>query len=182
MKKETNTQFSHENINPKVAELDFERLKWKLAHSSDAKMSPEDAELAEREYRRFLTLTIQFPKAVLVPTHLMDEFWHCHILDTVSYKRDCEMLFGRFLNHCPYFGEYGNDDKQMMEDAYNETKILYKSVFGEDVPKLESSPAECLDDDPGECQVGCSNSRKTEALPARCRSKPCHVKPTCRCR
>ena len=144
-------------INPLVASLGFERLKWKLSQSSEAIMSPETADLAEREYRRFLTLKIEFPDAVMVPTDLMDKFWHAHILDTIAYARDCKRLFGDFVHHCPYFGEYGDDDKSMMEDAFALTKTLYERFFGESPPE-------------------------TEALPARCRSKPCHVPTGCRCR
>lgn len=144
-------------LHPKVAALNFERLKWKLAHSEESAMPQETCELAEREYRRFLTLKIAFPKAVLVPTKLMDKFWHAHILDTAAYQRDCMRLFGKFLHHCPYFGVYGNDDKEFMDNAFAETHALYSEFFGEPSPEAE-------------------------ALPARCRSKPCHAPTPCRCR
>ena len=139
-----------------VAALDFERLKWKLAHSDDAKMSPESCDLAEREYRRFLTLKVAFPGIDLVPSALVDEFWHTHILDTTAYARDCEAVFGEFLHHFPHFGDYSKDDKVDMDAAFAETTALYERIFGESPP----------------------NSAKA----GRCQGKKCHAPTNCRCR
>ena len=143
-----------------VAALNFERLKWKLARSSDAKMSPETCDLAEREYRRFLTLKVAFPDVTLVPSMLVDEFWHTHILDTVAYARDCDAVFGGFLHHFPHFGDYGGDDEVDMDAAFAETTTLYERTFGEKPPK--------------------SNLAASEA--GRCRGKQCHAPTNCRCR
>ncbi len=176
-------------LHPKVAALDFDRLKWKLAHSSEAEISPEMCDLAEREYRRFLTLKMEYPNISLVPTKLMDMFWHAHILDTAAYENDCSALFGCFMHHFPYFGIYGNDDKQALNDAFAETKSLYKNKFGENPPSSANNghqAANCSDDDPkcsadGSCM---SEIRKLEiSAAARCgEDHACHAPGSCACR
>ena len=143
-----------------VAALDFERLKWKLTRSDDAKMSPENCDLAEREYRRFLTLKVAFPGVDLVPSLMVDEFWHSHILDTSAYARDCDAVFGEFLHHFPNFGNYSKDDAVDMDAAFAETTALYERTFGEKPPKSNLAGAEA----------------------GRCKGKKCHVPGNCRCR
>ena len=149
----------HGLLDRKVAALNFDRLKWKLSRSPEAKLSPEMCELAEREYRRFLTLQVAFPGIDLVPSKLADEFWHAHILDTAAYAPDCEKVFGYFLHHFPYFGIYGEDDRQRLEAAFAETNTLYQGVFGEAPPMLSSD---------------------SEA--ARCKDHACHKPSSCGCR
>lgn len=166
-------------IHPKVATLDFKRLKWKLTHSSEAKMSPEMCDLAEREYRRFLMLKMEHPNISLVPTKLIDEFWHAHILDTAAYARDCMTLFGAFMHHFPYFGIYGADDKHALNDAFAETKLLYENFFGESPPKLEA--ANCSEDDP-KCVTITARNDGQQMSAARCGGHACHVPGSCACR
>src|SRR5882672_8892843 len=63
-----------------------------------------DPDVAERDYRRFLTLHLRYPDRTLVPSALLDLVWHYHILDTRKYMEDCERIFGYYLHHDPYFG------------------------------------------------------------------------------
>ena len=79
-------------LHPAVEALNFDRLKWKLCESGEAKMTKQECELAEREYRRYLTLKKLYPGIELVPNKLLDEFWHAHILDTVAYHADCKAV------------------------------------------------------------------------------------------
>lgn len=37
----------------------------------------------------------------LQPTHVVDIFWHTHILFTRKYFKDCEAIFGQYLHHEP---------------------------------------------------------------------------------
>lgn len=170
------------NISPEVAKLDFKGLKWKLSESSEAEMSPETCDLAEREYRRFLTLKARYPHAILVPSKLMDKFWHAHILDTAAYARDCENLFGRFMHHFPYFGIYGEDDKKDLDDSFAKTDALYQSEFGESMS--EAGASNCSEDDPKCDTIGkCIPPENRQLLKAaRCSGKACHAPTSCRCR
>ena len=38
-----------------------------------------------QEYRRFLVLCLEHPSEPVVPSSLVDDFWHLHILDTQKY-------------------------------------------------------------------------------------------------
>ena len=143
-------------IHPLVEAIDFTRLKWKLSESEEAKMGKEECDLAEREYKRYLTLKKLYPSIELVPNKLLDEFWHAHILDTVAYHKDCDSVFGCYLHHFPYFGIYGEDDYQNLVSAFNETKKLYEQHFGPYPEKLDDA--------------------------ARCEDHPCHAPSSCACR
>lgn len=156
MKAINTTKVKEAGIHASIDKLDFTRLKHKLLVSEDAeKWTFELCEIAEREYRRFLTLVKLNPKTEIVPTKLMDKFWHQHILDTVAYERDCLEVFGHFLHHFPYFGIYGKKDQEKLSKTFEETKKLYRKCFGEEINAPEAS---------------------------RCKDHACHVESDCACR
>ena len=154
-KQRRTTAIYRNGFHPAVDQLDFSRLKWKLSSSSEAKLSAAEADSAEVEYKRFLTLKKHYPDVSLVPNRLVDEFWHAHILDTRAYREDCDAVFGFYLDHFPYFGIYGDDDRRMLNNSFKETKRLYEKHFGE-------YPA--------------------SAKAARCEDHSCHVPSACACR
>ena len=86
------------------------------------------------EYRRFLTLCLQNPEAAIVPSNLVDDFWHLHILDTQKYAEDCAHFLGFFLHHFPYFGMRGEKDAENLAASWENTKVLYERDFGEKPP------------------------------------------------
>lgn len=131
-------------LHPIAESLDFERIKWKLSESSEATLSKEVCTKAELEYKRFLTLKLLYQKKELVPSKLVDKFWHAHILDTAAYRSDCNQLFGFFLDHFPYFGIYGDDDQGNLQRAFAETKQLYEKHFGP-YPDEMGNAARCKD-------------------------------------
>jgi hypothetical protein len=156
MKAMNTTQVKESGIHESVEKLDFARIKHKLMVSDeDEKWTFELCELAEREYKRFLTLIKIHPKLEIVPTKLMDKFWHQHILDTVAYRRDCLEVFGYFLHHFPYFGIYGKEDQENLAKTFEKTKSLYRICFGEEINAPEAS---------------------------RCEDHACHVESECACR
>jgi hypothetical protein len=85
----------------------------------------------EGEYRKFLALHLLYPDADIVPCKIVDDMWHRHILDTAAYRGDCDVIFGQFLDHFPYFGMRGEQDAQDLEDAYCDTLDRYREAFGE---------------------------------------------------
>ncbi len=141
-----------------VSRLDFKRLKHKYTESSEAEMSATEWDMAELEYRRFLTLKRFYPSVALVPSKTVDAIWHAHILDTRAYREDCQQVFGRFIDHYPYFGIYGQDDYQELKNAFAQTVALYEQHFGAY---------------PG---------GGSEAQAMRCKDHACHVPTTCACR
>jgi len=104
------------------------------------------ARLAIAQYRRFLWLLrkqCDEPDSHLVPSPEIDEMWHHHILDTRSYQRDCQGIFGSFQHHFPYFGTRGPEDEMALQREFVKTRELYAAEFGEDIWVIPES----LDDD-----------------------------------
>jgi hypothetical protein len=144
-------------IDPVVASLDFSKLKWKMTRASgESIMSAAEAEFAEEEYRKFLTLKRLYPELEFVPSKLVDEFWHSHILDTRSYHADCERVFGHYLHHYPYFGIHDEKDREDLEETFGETQRIYERHFG---PYPEVT-----------------------LVAARCKDHACHASSECKCR
>jgi len=138
-----------------VSKLNFQRLKHKTTQTPDAEMSAEQWDKAEVEYRRFLSLKKWYPGISLVPSKLVDKIWHAHILDTRAYREDCNNVFGRFIDHYPYFGIYGEDDYQSLQQSFAKTIELYERHFG---------------------------SYPENTMASRCEDHSCHVPSECACR
>jgi hypothetical protein len=116
----------------RIEELDFDMIKTKLQDPEEgAGWSPAYCDRVEVEYRRYLFLTGTYPDQPIVPSKIVDTFWHGHILDTQAYVPDCELAFGYFLHHYPYFGMRGPEDAAALGDAYDSTLALYQSHFGD---------------------------------------------------
>jgi hypothetical protein len=142
-------------ILPEILNLDFKRIKYKMSLKSSLGWSKEKIFFAEKEYKRYLTLIKLNPDKRIVPSKMMDEFWHMHILDTKSYREDCDKVFGRFIDHFPYFGIYGKRDHQNLLNEFEETKKMYKNRFGREIG---------------------------EDFASRCEGHACHVESECACR
>ncbi|HWN72594.1 MAG TPA: hypothetical protein VNN15_02170 [Solirubrobacterales bacterium] len=112
--------------------LDLANVRMKLADSDEGPgLNPSQIDLMEQEYRKFLALQLLYPDADIVPCKIVDEMWHRHILDTAAYRQDCQAIFGRFLDHFPYFGMRGEEDARALHDAYADTLDRYRDAFGE---------------------------------------------------
>jgi hypothetical protein len=112
--------------------LDLTMVRGKLADPEEGKgYGFVQLDLMEAEYRKFLALKLVYPDADVVPCGIVDEMWHAHILDTIAYRADCEVMFGRFLDHFPYFGLRGEADAHALADAYEDTLARYHDAFGE---------------------------------------------------
>jgi hypothetical protein len=115
-----------------VQALDLSMIKRKLQDVEEGVgWSAEECDDVEVEYKRFLALKRAYPDRDIVPNQPVDKFWHYHILDTVKYAEDCEVIFGHFLHHYPYFGMNGPEDARALSDAFDETAGLYEAHFGD---------------------------------------------------
>lgn len=137
--------------------LDLSNVRMKLADSDEGPgLDAESIALMEQEYRKFLALQMLYPDADIVPCKIVDEMWHRHILDTAAYREDCAAIFGRFLDHFPYFGMRGEADATALHEAYADTVDRYRSAFGE--PPVDTWIAS-----------DASSCRRTACKPQKCR-------------
>jgi hypothetical protein len=95
--------------------------------------SVERAKGAIVEYLRFLVMLAEAPKMELVASSDIDLVWHEHLIDTKNYAADCQRLFGHFIHHRR---ARTPDELAEIPEAYQNTKDVYKSRFGE-TPPLE---------------------------------------------
>ena len=114
----------------RVGRLDFTMLKRKLIE--ERSWTSEFCEEVESLYRKFLALNARYPGRKICPTGPIDAFWHSHILDTRAYARDCELVFGEYLHHFPYFGMRGPEDHAALEQTFRESVELFILHFGLD--------------------------------------------------
>jgi len=95
-----------------------------------------EVEQGIRLYRNYLILKSKYPEENLPPSEDIDEVWHNHILDTKKYQEDCKKIFGRYLEHYPYFGM---DERSNMDDlarAFERTQELHVLEFGYQIPRI----------------------------------------------
>jgi len=91
------------------------------------KLTKNNLDSVELEYRQFLYLAAVNPTEIVVPwSEALDEFWHNHILDTAKYEKDCMAIFGKMFHHNPHLPV---GSKEQVE-GYNNTKKMYKESFG----------------------------------------------------
>lgn len=115
----------------KLETLDLEAIAYQLIDSTDEEpWTYEQAQQAIAQYHQFLYLTYLYPDFPLVPTEAIDRVWHAHILHTAQYEQDCQILFGYFLHHFPYFGVRGEDDRNQWQWAVARTQALFQEHFG----------------------------------------------------
>lgn len=115
-----------------VESVDFSQMNDKLINFYG--WSKEDVSLMSDYYKKWLVLHVVYPELATAPSVKLDEYWHMHILDTQKYMEDCQMIFGRYLHHYPYFGLEG--DKHELDNGFQLTKKLFKHHFGHDLTGL----------------------------------------------
>lgn len=128
-----NTGLSLEEAKTYINAIDFSmNIKKMVEHQGWLK---GEAEAACRLYRNFLFINKKYGDQYtsLPPSEDIDEFWHNHILDTQKYRKDCEIIFGRYLNHYPYFGIDGNTTSKNVELAFETMQKLHIQEFGEPI-------------------------------------------------
>lgn len=86
------------------------------------------ADELERETRRFLWMSAKNGRA-LVPSDLVDEYWHALILNTAMYRQYCERAFGFYIEHSNGIPDMSQEALHAYLDAYRETLKLYQTEF-----------------------------------------------------
>jgi hypothetical protein len=145
-------------MDPLVELINLEKVKHKLQLPKDQEGEGwplEKCTEAEQEYKRFLTLVKTYPDEDFVPNQLMDEMWHRHILDTAAYRKDCQEVFGCFIDHYPYYGLNGPEDKSNLDKDFLKTKVLYQINYGEEMDR-DSLAVRCGSDHACHAESSCS--------------------------
>ena len=137
-----------------VDEIDLDRFRSKLMDKLG--WSSELCEDVEDRYRMFLALMLLYPGKDIVPTPEIDEFWHAHILDTVAYHRDCDLLFGSYQHHAPSFPDDAPEEEEKLRVGSDVTRQLYLVHFGVE-PWFDAEICNCQDETSGD---------KAQSLPA----------------
>ncbi len=115
----------------KLRRLDLGPIAYKLMnHNNGLGWSREKTTQAISRYLMFLTLIYLYPNRQFVPSREIDLVWHFHIIDTIKYAQDCQMLFGHFIHHFPYFGNRGAADRKNLEVIFKQTQVLFEEHFG----------------------------------------------------
>lgn len=127
---EIQSQSGAETCTDAIAALDLRLIKLMLCLAKPRGLGwPEaKADSAISQYKSFLLLKSKNRSARIVPSKLVDQVWHQHILDTKKYELDCLKIFGGTLHHNPYLGLQG--DVEAWEDAVETTRTLYAKEFG----------------------------------------------------
>ena len=130
----------------KLKQIDLGPIAYKLMHKSNGLgWSREKTTQAISRYLMFLTLINLYPNRQFVPSLEIDYVWHFHIIDTIKYAQDCEILFGHFIHHFPYFGSRDAADRKNLEVIFEQTQVLFQEHFGADALTGENArkPADC---------------------------------------
>lgn len=131
MKSSLTTQSTHQEFLDRLNQIDFGCIAFKLLHPEDGVIwSIEQVTQAIEQYRLFLILNYLYPEKIIVPSQIIDRVWHFHILDTAKYREDCQIIFGQFIDHYPYFGMKDESDRQALEGSFVETQNLWLKHFG----------------------------------------------------
>lgn len=96
----------------------------------------EQVEVTEDIYRKWLVLQKIYQNdatVILAPNKQLDEYWHFHILDTQKYMKDCDIVFGGYLHHYPYFGLTNEETQTDLENAFEMTRQLFWKYFEHDL-------------------------------------------------
>lgn len=112
-----------------VESLDFSQMNSKLENYYGWRK--EDVILMNDYYKKWLVVHCCYPSLAAAPSEKLDEYWHTHILDTKKYIEDCQLVFGYYLHHYPYFGLNGDDED--LESGFELTRKLFKHHFGHDL-------------------------------------------------
>jgi hypothetical protein len=159
--------YRHADHARRVDRLDLEPVVFKLVRPD-----PEERGLTLYEadqdiglYRCFLKLCALYPGVSVVPTMAIDRVWHAHMLDTAKYRADCLLVFGRFLDHFPYAGLRGEEDRLAWLSDFARTRALFREHFGVELGG-EPGASVCRSHAGGaDCCVGCIASSAGTARP-----------------
>ncbi|MGA9379633.1 MAG: glycine-rich domain-containing protein-like [Phormidium sp.] len=170
----------HTEFRQKLKKLDLGPIAYKLMHREEGfGWTKARTKQAIARYLMFLSLIYLYPNQPIVPTAEIDQVWHQHILDTDKYAADCQMLFGEFIHHFPYYGLRGICDRQNWQQAFTRTQLLFQKHFATDITQLTDGLSKNIANGQACTLQGRANSGKPSACilrRGRSRQERPHVK------
>jgi hypothetical protein len=101
--------------------------------AKDCHWNPEEAQEADLWYRRFLLLSLERGRRpVYGISEKSDCLWHAHIAYTKRYRRDCQRIFGAYLDHTPSH----EGSKKVRDEKLARAKAVYMKRFGAIPPDM----------------------------------------------
>ena len=122
-----------ERVIAAIQALDLESVKVRVTDPELGEgWTREYADSIEVAYKNYLTMLTKYQDDAedILLSKDVDEFWHTHILQTMKYTDDCEMVFGRYLHHSPHIGEVTAEDHEKRAALAEKTRSLYEREFG----------------------------------------------------
>jgi len=113
--------------------LDLESVKQRVMDPELGEgWTQQYANSIETAYKNYLTMLVKFPDDAedILLSEDVDEFWHTHILQTMKYAKDCQVVFGNFLHHDPHVGERTAAHHEKRAALAEKTRELYARQFG----------------------------------------------------
>lgn len=142
-----------DRIPEEILQLDLSPVATRLRNKYG--WTESDIERVELEYRMFLTIVQENlgTHDQLVPTPIVDAYWHLHILFSRLYSRQCHQLFDRYLHHEPTDGTKENRDELEEQGIcdYLGTGDLYEKRFGYRPPEYHPEEYARVGSGPGKC-------------------------------
>jgi hypothetical protein len=140
----------------RIDALDLEPIVYTLTHPADGgpALSLAEADHDVALYRCFLKLCLLHPAPRSCPPG-GSTTCGTHMLDTAKYRADCIRVLGRFLDHFPYAGLRGEDDRHAWQEDFAHTRRLFRKHFGVEIGNQPAASV-CSDHGDGsDCCTGC---------------------------
>ena len=100
--------------------------------------------------------------ASIVPTKEIDDVWHIHMLDPVSYYESCMAYHGKLIGHNPAL-EDSEEEQSKLHSQFLATAGIWKEAYGEE---YSGAAADCDGPDHSclECSTGPERLCRTASL------------------
>ena len=113
---------------------------------------------ASHSVDRYEKLFRLFGKGVsIVPTKELDDVWHLHMLDPVSYYESCMSYHNKIIGHNPAL-ESSQEEKNKLHSMFLMTEALWKKEYGEEysgsAADCDGPDHTCLECSMGDCSWG----------------------------
>ena len=93
----------------------------------------------------------------IVPTKEIDDVWHLHMLDPVSYYQSCMSYHNKIIGHNPAL-ENSQEEKSRLHSMFLATASLWKKEYGDEyagsAADCDGPDHACLECSMGDCSWG----------------------------